>query len=344
MATTPFLLFDINRLRENARRFHQQASSYWSNYRAYYAIKANPDARILKVLAQENFGFEVMSAVQLEEVRDLKTEIIASGFCKSARLIGEAPRRCQYLVVEGAHELLWVKRAASPVNLILRVKLEQGAKLGCSIEDVRAFIRASRQNENVRILGVHYHAGWNIRDNEKIRDCLKTLVESFIELQTHGLNPRIINLGGSFCEDSVDPSQLKERFEIYKTVLGDIDAEIHFEPGRYLVGDSGTLISNIYFVDLEKYHLYVDTCAYGYRLSAGTPKAKLLGTEYEVEDEHLWNIYGFWPAEGDQCKMSLRGRPQIGNRLALENMGAYTWDMPMQFDSERGLEVKFCGN
>jgi diaminopimelate decarboxylase len=343
--TRPYLNFNLDRVRENARRFHQTVQKFWprNQYEVFYALKANPDIRVAKVLAQEDFGFEVMTNRQLRMASQVSSQIIVSGFHKQDEMIENAPGKVRYLVIEGLHEMSRVLRSEKSLDLVLRIKLGPDRKIGCDHSDIISIINAIKFRANVKIVGLHFHAGWNVTDETQIRSFLNTLLDAYQLLTERGVRPLFINLGGSFCEHSADASQLERRLQIYKHTLGDTDAIIHFEPGRYLVGDAGELVTQIMHVDEGRMRIYINTCAYGYKLTAGTPQAHLVEKRAGGSERKLWTLLGFWPSEGDQCVIEFEGRPVIGAQLVLENMGAYTWDMPMQFEYENGIEVIYSG-
>jgi ornithine decarboxylase len=63
----PFLLIDSNIIREKTRRF----TAALPRVRPHYAVKANPDRRVLKVLLEEGAGFEIASLAELDFLRSL---------------------------------------------------------------------------------------------------------------------------------------------------------------------------------------------------------------------------------------------------------------------------------
>lgn len=336
----PYLKFDLHRVQENARRFHQTAQKFWrrEEYEVFFATKSNPDPRVLLALSQEDFAFEVMNVAPLRHARNLDRPVIVSGFHKSDELLDAARSQATYLVIDGIHEMPRVL-ASEVKNVVIRIKLGPDKKLGCDQREMETVLQLLKPRPEIKVLGLHFHAGWNERSEDQIRLFLDLLLKSLQILRQSGLNPSVVNLGGSFCEHSADPSQLERRFALYHQTFRNQEVVLHFEPGRYLVGDAGELVSQIMFVDPVTRALFLNTCAYGYRLSAGTPQARLV--EPGGLEQNQWKLYGFWSAEGDQCKLELAGQPVAGDLIILENMGAYTWDMPMQFEADHGIEVVF---
>lgn len=329
---TPFMTFDLARVRANARRFRATAAEFFPLERCsfFYAVKANPDPRVLSAVAEESFGFEVMTVSQLAAL-PAGAPVIVSGFHKPGPLLENAEKRARYLVVENPHEV----ERANDVHLVLRVKLGPDRKIGCDFDEIAAI--ADRFGS--RVLGLHFHAGWNVKDEDEIRGHLRTLARAHELLVSRGVRPRLWNFGGSFCEDAADPAQLGRRMRLYREAWDEVGVDVHFEPGRYLVGDAGDLISEIVHVDERAKTLYVDTSAYGYRLTAGTPSADLLNAS--GGESRAWRVFGFWPAEGDQCTLEIAGTPKRGDRIRFRNMGAYTWDMPLQFEPDRGVVTRY---
>jgi diaminopimelate decarboxylase len=338
----PYLNFSLEKVRSNARRFHNSVQKLWSrdSYEVFYAVKANPDPKVLRVLTEEDFGFEVMTNSQLMQISKISGKIIISGFHKNNILLKNANGKILYSVLETPHELDRIIDSEEKLNLALRIKLEADRKIGCDQADIIEILNRVKSKPNITIVGLHFHAGWNIRDSKKIGDYLQELKRSLKILKENGISPHFVNLGGSFCEHSADENQLDERLTLYKEALKNIDIMVHFEPGRYLVGDAGELVTQITGVDQKRKRIFINTCAYGYKITAGTPQARLIVDSLGGE-KAIWNIFGYWSAEGDQCSVELIGQPKIGRLLGFNNMGAYTWDLPMQFEFDRGLKVRY---
>jgi diaminopimelate decarboxylase len=344
----PILKFNLNRVRDNARRFHSLAQKFWTNdqYKVFYAVKANPDEKILRILSEENFGFEVMTNLQLNSALAYSSKIISSGFYKKQNFIESSIGKVKYIVVEGIHDFLNIKNALTKLSnqkiaIALRIKLEPTNKIGFSVEEIISLIPFLRNNKIIQLSGLHFHSGWNVKDESQVIKYLQVFKDVYELLVKNFINLEFLNLGGSFCEHSSDSTQLEKRIRLYADFFKNTSCQIHFEPGRYLVGDAGNLYAQITYVNHKTNEIIVNTCAYGYKLNAGTPKGQLLNIE--TGSTQKWDIFGFWPAEGDRCQLELEGVPVVGNQLLFKNMGAYTWDMPMQFEANDGLKIEFMG-
>lgn len=338
----PYLQLDLNRVRENVSRFKSAVDAHFRNAstQVYYAMKAQPDSRVLRALEDSEIGFEVMTASQLQMVQARKRPYIVSGFHKPDNVIRLADK-ADYLVVESPKEISRLGRYGFPFKVVLRLKLNENNKIGFGLNEIRESITAVENFSKIKVIGLHFHLGWNIREESLVCEALKKMKQAYFICKNAGVDVRVINLGGSFCEAKSDQTQLDHRLRLYYRELGELPVDFHFEPGRYIVGDAGILYCQIIHMDSEKHTLHVNTCAYGYKLNAGTPRAHVLSPESKVRKS--WKVYGLWSAEGDCCMIELEGEPLEGSIFAFENMGAYVSDMPFQFEPDQGIETRFVG-
>src|SRR5438270_9541089 len=119
--TRPFLIVDTAIVRGKVRRFR----AAMPRVRPHYAAKANPDRRVLKVLAQEGAGFEIASTAELELLLGLgvaPAEIFFSNPVKSRESIAYAAAKgVEWFVVDSADELRSIHESKSDAMQKLRI-------------------------------------------------------------------------------------------------------------------------------------------------------------------------------------------------------------------------------
>src|SRR5690348_15625342 len=117
----PFLIVDTAIVRAKARRFR----AAMPRVRPHYAVKANPDRRVLKVLVQEGVGFEIASIAELDLLLSLgvpPAEIFYSNPVKSRESIAYAASRgVEWFVVDSVDELRRVHETKAEAKLYLRI-------------------------------------------------------------------------------------------------------------------------------------------------------------------------------------------------------------------------------
>src|SRR6185437_6786623 len=119
--TRPFLILDTAIVRGKVRRFR----AAMPRVRPHYAVKANPDRRVLKVLMQEGCGFEIASIAELDLLIGLGVpapEVFYSNPVKARESIAYAAAKgVQWFVVDSADELRRVHEVAPQAKLYVRI-------------------------------------------------------------------------------------------------------------------------------------------------------------------------------------------------------------------------------
>jgi diaminopimelate decarboxylase len=340
----PTLRMDLSRVSANADRFLAVTRDAFMGraVKVFFAAKSHSSCVILKILANRGFGCEAIRCEEVAWAKSLGMPVIVSGFVKTEGILQSALRSAEYIVVETDFELerltdLAMSSGVRPA-ILLRVKTGPESKLGCSQEMIE---KIAYCDTNLDIRGLHLHVGWNVTKQQLILTTLERMFDARRILQKAGRPVQILNFGGSFCECASDPDQLGTRMTMFCKAVHELSEEIHFEPGRYIVGDAGRLTCAIEYVDNRHRIIYLNTCAYGFRLTGGTPRVSLATAQAEDRSE-LWTLYGFWPTEGDQAAgIPIKGQPRCGDELVLENMGAYTVGLESQFALEKPIVISY---
>jgi diaminopimelate decarboxylase len=340
----PELRFDLGRVKVNADRFVSSCKQWLPNVKTqvYFAVKAHPARVVLEALSLSGVGFEVTNSEQLQWARSLGIPYIASGFFKPREFLREACKDADYVVIETPNEIERIMTVASElkktVNALVRIKVKPEAKLGCDIESIKGWLT---QPDFLNVFGLHFHLGWNVKDDESLVKVMASIRNSQLALKGTGGPLKILNCGGSFCEHAANPKQLEHRLSVISNALdGDIQ-EVHFEPGRYLVGDAGTLIARIEHVDECHREIYLNSCAYAHKMTGATLRVNLLSGGVE-RSAGAWTLYGVWPSEGDKAEaVEILGMPRTGEALIIENVGAYSIGLERQLSVEHLVDVTY---
>jgi bifunctional diaminopimelate decarboxylase / aspartate kinase len=230
--------------------------------RRFYAIKANPHAGILRTLEAAGFGFECVSLGELEHVRRVLPDLAAERilFTPSFAPVAEyaaAIAAGVFVTVDNAALL----RAAPAVfrgrSLLLRLdpgfgqghheKVRTGgreAKFGLALEDLADFLAAARELQ-VKIVGLHAHIGSGIFDAQHWREVyarLASIADGIGSVES-------IDVGGGLGV-TYEPGGDEFDLAAYAAVLAEMKAtwpqyRLWVEPGRYLVAESGVLLTRI---------------------------------------------------------------------------------------------------
>src|SRR5204863_6427455 len=252
--TRPFLIIDTAIVRGKVRRFR----AAMPRVRPHYAVKANPDRRVLKTLLQEGCGFEIASTAELDVLLSLGVpagEIFFSNPVKSRDSIAYAAGKgVDWFVVDSVDEMRRVFEAKRDAKQYLRIATPNigsdwplSGKFGAGAADAREIIAAAAKM-GADLAGVTFHVGSQCRNPENWRVALEKAKNVFEQMTKAGLRPRLLNIGGGFPVRHVKPIP---SIEMIGGVVNEglrafpEDTQVIAEPGRYLVSDAGYFVCRV---------------------------------------------------------------------------------------------------
>ena len=280
---TPFYYYDLHLLDETLTAV-KEASAY-PGFHIHYAIKANPNPEILKRIASFGLGADTVSLGEILRAVDAgfpACKIVFAGVGKTDREITQAlDLGVGCINVESASELNVIDEIASGIKkkapVALRVNPEIDAhthhyittglaenKFGIAMSMLEDVIIRCLEFEWIDFRGFHFHIGSQVTDLTPF----KILCERINALQDRYPNIEIpsINVGGGLGIDYDNPDahpipNFKEYFNIFKDHLHLRQGQqLHFELGRSIVGQCGSLISKAVYVKegVEKKFIILD--------------------------------------------------------------------------------------
>tara|TARA_B100000686_G_C16805022_1_gene989308 strand:+ start:10217 stop:11392 length:1176 start_codon:yes stop_codon:yes gene_type:complete len=250
----PFLLLDRNIIREKAHRFKAAMPRVYP----HYAIKANPDQRVINTLIQEGIGFEIASISELDLLISLGVnaqEIYYSNPVKSSDYIRYASSKgVEWFALDSIEELRKIVSIKPDAKMYLRIDTPNigsdwplAGKFGAHLSDINKIINEASKL-NAALIGVTFHVGSQCRNPLNWEVGIARAKKVFINMRLAGLNPSLLNIGGGFPVQYVTPIPSIE-------IIGDIvnkaieglpeDIRIIAEPGRYLVSDSAYFVCRV---------------------------------------------------------------------------------------------------
>ncbi len=255
---TPQHVCHLPTLRARARDLHRLGALD----RRFYAIKANPHPDILRALEAEGFGFECVSAGELERLfavlpgLDPTRVLFTPSFAARAEY-ALARTLDVWITLDSVEPLRRWPELFRRRDLWLRLdpgygrghheKVRTGgsdAKFGLAIEDVDAFLAQAR-TLGARVFGLHAHLGSGIFDAGHWRDVFAHLAATAERIGT----VEALNLGGGIGVDS-RPEANPFDIEALGRNLAEAKAQcpqysLWMEPGRYLVAEAGVLLLHV---------------------------------------------------------------------------------------------------
>jgi ornithine decarboxylase len=350
--TRPFLIVDTAIVRAKARRFR----SAMPRVRPHYAVKANPDRRVLKVLVQEGVGFEIASTTELDLLLGLgvpAAEIFFSNPVKSRDAVAYAAAKgVEWFVVDSADEIRKVFQVKPDAKQYIRIAAPNigsdwplSGKFGAGAGDARELV-ALAAKLGADLAGVTFHVGSQCRNPENWRVGMEK-ARSLFELMTRaGLKPRLLNIGGGFPVRHVKPIPSIEVIgEVVNEALKAFPADVQViaEPGRYLVSDAGYFVCRVLGTASRagKRWMHWDAGMFGGVIETTE------GLKYKIRTDRSgpdtpWTVGG---PTCDSVDIILRDEPlpsdlQEGDFVYIRNAGAYTTAYASNFNGFPLPEVR----
>ena len=235
-----------------------------------YAVKANANLGVFRLIAAARLGADIVSAGELQ--RSLRAgipaeRIVFSGVAKSADEIGAALDAgiCRFNV-ESKDELnlLQVLAAARntvayasvrvnpDVDALTHAKISTGKsenKFGVGIEEAREWFAARARLTHVSLDGLHVHIGSQMLSLDPIRLALQRVAEFWRELASTGHAINSIDVGGGlgvcYRDGRDQPVSVTDYAEVIRKTLSGFGGRILLEPGRWLVAEAGMLLTRV---------------------------------------------------------------------------------------------------
>lgn len=350
--TRPFLILDTAIVRGKVRRFR----AAMPRVRPHYAVKANPDRRVLKVLAQEGCGFEIASIAELDLLLALgvpAAEVFYSNPIKSRESIAYAAAKgVEWFVVDSVDELRRVFETRRDAKIYLRIATPNigsdwplSGKFGAGAGDARDIVSTAAKL-GADLAGVTFHVGSQCRNPENWRVALEKARSLFDHMAKSGLRPRLLNIGGGFPVRHVRPIP---SVEVIGAVVNEglkafgEEVQVIAEPGRYLVSDAGYFVCRVLGTATRagKRWMHWDAGLFGGVIESSEGLKYRIRTERSGPDVS-WTIGG---PTCDSVDIVMRDEPlpsdlQEGDFVYIRNAGAYTTAYASQFNGFPLPEVR----
>jgi len=270
---TPFYYYNLDLLEHTLIRVKEASAPY--NYNVHYAFKANTNNQILELIHQHGLGADCVSGNEVKKAIECgysSDEIVFAGVGKTDKEINIALDHdifcfnCESLPeLEVINELAAAKgktaqialrinpNVAANTHAYITTGLEEN-KFGINLWELEDVLVALADMENVDFIGLHFHIGSQITDLNDFKGlCLRVneIQEWFYERQ---IIVNHINVGGGLGIDYENPKENPiPDFNAFFKLFNDFlelrpQQELHFELGRSIVGQCGTLIGKVLYV------------------------------------------------------------------------------------------------
>lgn len=271
---TPFYYYDRALLQRTLDVINSEASKY-AGFRVHYAVKANVDPTVLSIINQAGLGCDCVSGGEVETC--LKAgfpadKVVFAGVGKAdweINLALDADIAC--FNVESVPELDVINELAAQKGRVARVAIRVNPnvdaythkyittglsenKFGISMEMLDMVIHHTLGLKNVELIGLHFHIGSQLLELDPFAMLCSRINELQDKLEKQGVRLKTINVGGGLGCDYQHPDEnpipdFASYFRNYAEHIQLRDGqELHFELGRSVVCQMGSLITRVLYV------------------------------------------------------------------------------------------------
>ncbi len=270
---TPFYYYNTGLLKETLTQLAAAAKSH--NYTVHYAMKANANDKVARIVKEFGFGADCVSGGEVKKAIEVgfdPSHIVFAGVGKSDKEINYALDQTIFCFnCESKQELEVMNELAGKKNKKARVALRinpnvnanthhyittglEENKFGINLWELESVVALLKTLSNIELIGLHFHIGSQITDLSNFkRLCLKVN-----EIQQWFANHHIpipnLNMGGGLGVNYHEPDtqsipDFKAYFEVFSKILElQPGQKVHFELGRAIVAQCGNLISRVLYI------------------------------------------------------------------------------------------------
>ena len=271
---TPFYYYDAELLRQTLRAINTEAGKH-EGFVVHYAVKANANPKILRIIREAGLGADCVSGGEIEasiKAGFPSSKIVFAGVGKSDWEINLGLDNDIFCFnVESIPELEVINELAAAKGKVARVAFRLnpnvGAhthanittglaenKFGIDMRDMIKVIEEASQMKNVKVVGLHFHIGSQILDMGDFEALCNRVNELQQELERHRIRVEHINVGGGLGVDYQHPNRVplpdfKAYFDTYAKKLKLRPGQtLHFELGRAVVAQCGSLLTRTLYI------------------------------------------------------------------------------------------------
>lgn len=270
---TPFYYYDLQLLQQTLDVVKTESGKY--GYHVHFAIKANANPRLLTLIAKNGLGADCVSGGEVRAALDAgfpANKIVFAGVGKADWEINLGLDNGIFCFnVESLAELEVINELAAAkqkvASIALRINPEVDAhthakittgmkenKFGINLSQLASVTDRLADMKHVRLIGIHCHIGSQITDMSAFRNLTIRINEIQDDLAAKGIVVENLNFGGGLGIDYYHPNHLSiPAFDNYFAAIHSLlqvrpGQQVHFEPGRSIVAQCGTLIARVLYV------------------------------------------------------------------------------------------------
>ncbi len=371
-AGTPVYVYSWKSILNRLNHFEESFAGI--RHQTFFAVKANSNLAILKRLANCGCGFDVVSGGELERVLRAggnPSSIVFSGVGKSEEELSFALKSdIGCINLESVSEYKSLVRMATTLNVRPDVAIRfnpevdtgthpyiatalKTSKFGVSTQEALNLAVQIADDDRVNLIGVACHLGSQIPDVAPYESALRAMLNLVERLDKIGISVAHLNVGGGFGIRYVEESemQLDSLANVLATHIAGRDLTIGLEPGRFLVGPSGLLLTTVRYTKIDEQEKYPNFAVVDAAMN-DLLRPALYDAHHEIEvvdisesETRTWNVVGPICESGDFLGLDRTLALAEGDLLAIRDVGAYGFVLSSNYNSRaRCAEVLVDGS
>jgi diaminopimelate decarboxylase len=268
---TPFYYYDLEVLNETLETLKNETEG--RGYKVHYAVKANPNSRILKIISSYGFGADCVSWNEIDasiKAGFKPSEIVFAGVGKSDYEISNAIKAGIFCFnCESIPEIEVINNIAADQNKVAVISLRinplidahthkyittgiEESKFGIHTWELEEVLKRVSEMKNITLTGMHFHVGSQITRMSVFQSLCAHINELQEWFSLHNVDLKVVNVGGGLGIDYEKPEKAPAFAEYLSLIDEFIEMKpgqvLHLEPGRAIVGQCGSLISKVLYI------------------------------------------------------------------------------------------------
>ncbi|MDD2453859.1 MAG: type III PLP-dependent enzyme [Synergistaceae bacterium] len=256
---TPFLVIDLKKVEQK----YDELLDTLPFAKIYYAVKANPHESVIRMLVKKGSSFDIASVYELDHILALGAapeKISYGNTIKKANDIAYAySKGVRLFATDSENDLIKIAKNAPGSRVFFRILTDgSGAdwplsrKFGAHPDTIYKLILQASEMGLVPY-GISFHVGSQQRDIGQWDNAIATCRYLFDATKAEGVELKMINLGGGFPATYISPTKEtsvygSEIIRFLKEDFGENLPEVLLEPGRFMAGDAGILITEVVLI------------------------------------------------------------------------------------------------
>ncbi|QCE35597.1 diaminopimelate decarboxylase [Acetobacteraceae bacterium] len=267
---SPSWVIGADTFKYRAMQFYQMLETSCPRVNCHFAVKSLDHVAILKILKNIEFGLDIVSSGELSRALHIgfpTHKIVFSGVGKTDSELNFALQsNIAQINIESLGELKRLNKIASQANMVAPIAIRINPDLGYGAykkittgnktdkfgipwnEILSLWPKITEEMPNIQLKGIAVHGGSQILDEKKFLNFYQRIAQLIKTWQNQGLKIDSLDCGGGFgipYSFNEEPLNLRKLGKIIHKILSPLNVMLRFEPGRYISGPAGILISRV---------------------------------------------------------------------------------------------------